>query len=95
MAGSTTIEMEPGQILSGVGANLFRRAIRSGELLRCSHLWMASAHADDDGVIEIEIYCSLDERTDRWDAEVYYYSIDSAIVALCEYELTGNMPEGE
>jgi hypothetical protein len=95
MAGSTTIEMAPGQILNDVGADIFRRGLRSGAVLRCAHLWMASAHRADDGGIEIELYCSLDTRTDCWDTEIYYYSIDHAIVALGEYERTGNMPEGE
>ncbi|MEI7769156.1 MAG: hypothetical protein WCI67_04155 [Chloroflexales bacterium] len=95
MAGSTTIEMGPGQILSEVGADEFRRGLYSGGLLRCSNLWVASAHQTDDGEIEIELYCSLDTRTDHWIAEVYYYNIDRATAALREYERTGNIPEGE
>ncbi len=95
MAGSTTIEMAPGQILSEVGADVFRRIVRSGDTLRCSHLWMMSAHRANDGGIEIELYCSLNTRTDHWDAEIYYDSIDRAIVALRDYERTGNIPEGE
>jgi len=95
MAGSTTIELEPGQILSEMGADVFRRGLRSGGLLRCSHLWMASAHRADDGGIEIELYCDLDTRIDHWAAEIYYYSIDRATAALREYERTGNIPEGE
>ncbi|MEI8306405.1 MAG: hypothetical protein WCF99_04980 [Chloroflexales bacterium] len=95
MAGSTTIEMEPGQILSKDGADLFCRALRRGDTLRCVPLWITSAHRADDGGIEIEILCSLNTRTDRWDAEIYYFSLDRAILALCDYERTGNIPEGE
>ncbi|NTW01575.1 MAG: hypothetical protein HGA19_09720 [Oscillochloris sp.] len=95
MVGSTTMEMVPGQILSDVGADLFCRILRSGEILRCSHLWMASAHRLDDGGVEIEIYCSLNTQADHWDTEIYYYNFDRALVALREYECTGNMPEGE
>lgn len=95
MAGSTSTEMTPGQILSDIGADTFRRALQRGEALRCSYLWMASAHRAEDGGIEIEIYCSLDTRSDHWATEIYYYSFDRAISALREYEHTGNMPEGE
>jgi hypothetical protein len=95
MASSTTMEMEPGQILSDVGADLFRRVLEGGEVVRCSHLWIASAHQYDDGGIEIEICCSLNRRTDRWDAEIYYFDLDRALIAIREYESTGNIPEGE
>jgi hypothetical protein len=56
---------------------------------------MASAHRAEDGEIEIEIYCGIDPSSDHWDAEIYYYSVERAIIALREYERTGNMPEGE
>ncbi|MBX0328639.1 hypothetical protein K2Z83_13230 [Oscillochloris sp. ZM17-4] len=95
MAGSTSIEMSPGQILSDLGADTFRKALQRGDALRCARLWMATAHRADDGGVEIEIYCCLDTRHDCWDVEIYYYSVDRAIVALREYERTGNMPEGE
>jgi hypothetical protein len=95
VAGSTYAEMGPGQILDDAGAEGFCRMLWSGVTVRCSSLWVASAHTTGEGEIEIEIYCSLDQRSDRWDAEVYYYSLDRAVVALREYERTGNMPEGE
>lgn len=95
MAGFTHAEMAPGQILHDAGATRFRQALQSGAILRCANLWMAQAHSRGGGEVEIEIYCSLDRRTDNWAAEVYYFSIDRALVALREYEHTGNMPEGE
>ncbi len=94
MAGSTTVEFAPGQILNDGGADIFRRGLHSGEVLRCAHLWMAAAHQTDDGEIEIALACGLDPRSDRWVAEIYYFSIDRTIAALREYEYTGNMPEG-
>ncbi len=95
MAGSTYIEIAPGQILDEAGARWFRRMLLSGATLRCANLWMALAHPAGDGAVEIEIYCGLDPRTDRWAAEIYYDNLDRALHALREYEHTGNMPEGE
>jgi hypothetical protein len=87
--------MTRGQILSDAGADTFRRRLQNGDILRCAHLWMASARPIDPGTFEITIFCGLDSRTDHWDAEIYYFSLDRALVALREYERTGNMPEGE
>nr|WP_044200977.1 hypothetical protein [Oscillochloris trichoides] len=95
MASSSHAEMEPGEILSAAGAERFRRLLRSGVLLRCADRWMALAHPIEDAEMEIEIYCCRDRTSDCWAAEVYYYSLERALVALSEYEMTGNMPEGE
>jgi hypothetical protein len=95
MAGSATLEMSPGQILSEAGAAMFRQRLQGGDILRCAQLWMASARRADDGSTEIELYCDLDRDSDRWAIEIYYSSFDRAIAALREYEGTGNMPEGE
>ncbi|NJN15317.1 MAG: hypothetical protein HC822_02960 [Oscillochloris sp.] len=95
MAARTTTELERQQIFTASGADSFRSELLSGRTVRCANLWMASAQVYNDGAAEIEIFCSLDIRTDRWDAEIYYYSFERAIAALREYEQTGNIPEGE
>lgn len=95
MAGRTTTVMQPGQILSDAGADMFRGELLSGHTVRCAGLWTANAQIYSDGAAEIEIFCSLDPARDRWDAEVYYYSFERAVGALREYEQTGNIPEGE
>lgn len=95
MAGGTATVMEPGQILTEAGADTFRGELLSARSLRCANLWMARAQVYNDGAAEIEILCSYDPRVDRWDAEIYYYSFERAVVALREYEETGNIPEGE
>ena len=95
MAGRTSTEMTPGQIFTDSGADTFRGELLSSHTLRCADLWMASAQVYSDGAAEIELLCSYDPRTDRWDAEVYYFSFERAIKALREYEETGNIPEGE
>jgi hypothetical protein len=95
MAGRTTTEIVPGQIFSDVGADTFRGELLSAHAVRCADLWLAQATVYSDGAAEIEILCSRDARTDRWDADVYYYSFERAVTALREYEETGNIPEGE
>ena len=95
MAARTTTELEPGQILSDGGADTFRGELLSAHAVRCANLWLAHATVYSDGAAEIEILCSHNAQTTRWDAEIYYYSFEHAIVALREYEQTGNIPEGE
>lgn len=95
MAGRTTTELAPGQILSDSGANTFRGELLSAHAVRCANLWLAQATVYSDGAAEIEILCSLNPIFDRWDAEIYYYSFERAVMALREYEETGNIPEGE
>ncbi|WP_129627478.1 hypothetical protein [Candidatus Oscillochloris fontis] len=95
MASTSHAEVEPGEILSAAGAERFRRLLRSGTLLRCADRWMAIARPVDAAEMEIEIYCCRDDSSDCWAAEVYYYDLERALVALVEYEMTGNMPEGE
>ncbi len=95
MAGRTTTELEPGQILSDGGADTFRGELLSAHAVRCANLWLAHATIYNDGAAEIEILCSHNPHANRWDAEVYYYSFDRAVEALREYEATGNIPEGE
>lgn len=84
-----------GQILNDDGAETFRGELLSAHAVRCDNLWQANATVYSDGAAEIEILCSLNTDTGRWDAEVYYYSFDRAVSALREYEATGNIPEGE
>lgn len=95
MASRTTTALEPGQILSEAGAETFRSELLSAHTVRCANLWLANASIYSDGAAEIEILCSYDRNSDRWDAEIYYYSFDRAVKALREYEQTGNIPEGE
>lgn len=95
MAGRTMTAMAPGEILNDDGADTFRGELLSAHTVRCENLWLAQATVYSDGAAEIEILCSLDPATSRWDAEVYYYSFDRAVAALREYEETGNIPEGE
>lgn len=95
MAGRTTTEMLPGQIFSDAGADTFRGELLSAHAVRCAELWFAQATVYSDGAAEIEIFCSHNPRTGRWDADIYYYSFERAVAALREYEETGNIPEGE
>lgn len=95
MAGRTETAMEPGQILSDAGADTFRGELLSAHAVRCGNLWLANATVYSDGAAEIEIRCSLNPARSRWDAEIYYYSFERAVMALREYEETGNIPEGE
>lgn len=95
MAGRTMTRLEPGQIFSDAGADTFRGELLSAHAVRCADLWLAQATVYSDGAAEIEIFCSRNAATDRWDADVYYYSFDRAVKALREYEETGNIPEGE
>ncbi len=95
MAGRTTTELAPGQILSEAGAESFRGELLSARAVRCGNLWLAQATVYSDGAAEIEILCSLDLLGGRWAAEIYYYSFERAVAALREYEETGNIPEGE
>lgn len=95
MAGRTTTEMAPGQIASDAGADTFRGELLSAHVVRCANLWLAQATVYSDGAAEIEILCSHNPSTKRWDADIYYYSFEQAVAALREYEETGNIPEGE
>lgn len=95
MAGRTMTAMAPGDILNDDGADTFRGELLSAHAVRCENLWLAQATVYSDGAAEIEIRCSLNPASGRWDAEVYYYSFDRAVTALREYEETGNIPEGE
>jgi hypothetical protein len=87
--------MAPGQILTDAGADTFRGELLSARSVRCADLWLAQATVYTDGAAEIEIRCSRNSRTNRWDADIYYYSFERAVLALREYEETGNIPEGE
>jgi hypothetical protein len=95
MGGRTMTAMVPGQILNDDGADTFRGELLSAHSVRCDSLWEAQATVYSDGAAEIEILCSLNQTTGRWDAEVYYYSFERAVNAIREYEETGNIPEGE
>jgi hypothetical protein len=91
----TVTMLDPGRIQEDAGADTFRGELLSAHAVRCGDLWMANAQVYHDGAAEIELLCSLNPKTGRWDAEIYYYSFEQAIIALREYEATGNIPEGE
>lgn len=95
MAGMTMTLMERGQILSDSGADTFRGELLSAHSVRCGDLWLVHATVYSDGAAEIEMRCSMNSGSGRWDAEIYYYSFERAVQALREYEETGNIPEGE
>jgi hypothetical protein len=91
----TVTPFEPGRIQEESGADTFRGELLSAHAVRCGNLWLANAQVYNDGAAEIELLCSLNPQTGRWDAEIYYYSFERAVTALREYEETGNIPEGE
>ncbi len=95
MAVRTITLMERGAIMSVAGADTFRAELLSAHAVRCDDRWLAQATVYSDGAAEIEIWCSLDAERGDWDAEIYYYSFERAVLALREYEATGNIPEGE
>lgn len=95
MAERITVTLAPGQILSEVGAEIFRQKLINGHTVRCGDRWIASVEKNDGEAPEIQLRCCRNPETDRWETEVYYFSFERAIGALREYEETGNFPEGE